>query len=304
MSVVVGYELYKRYGKVQALGDVSFAIEENTITGLIGRNGTGKTTLLKMMAGHLKPTQGKLRVFAQNPFDNLDVAGKVFLVDDTMAFPDSFTLQDILREVAVFYPNWNSQIAQGLLEYFLLNPQQRHSNLSKGSKSTFNAILGIAARCPLTLLDEPTTGMDSAVRKDFYRVLLKDYLEQPRTIILSSHLLGELEDILEDILLLNQGGLLMHKPILDLKQYALGFRGSAQALRESLLNRLSEEAVLHREEFVKGSLYLVIKTEELPEDFENIRSSGVEILPVALDDLCNILTAPRKGGIDDVYKRG
>ncbi|WP_019849227.1 ATP-binding cassette domain-containing protein [Desulfitobacterium sp. PCE1] len=303
MSVILGYEIHKTYGKVQALRDLSFAIEENTITGLIGRNGAGKTTLLKMIAGYLKPTQGKLRVFAQSPFDNLDVTGKIVFVDETMTFPDSFNLKDILKEVAVFYPHWNSQIAQGLLEYFRLDPRQRHSHLSKGSKSIFNAILGIAARCPLTLMDEPTTGMDSAVRKDFYRAVLKDYLEHPRTMILSSHLLGELEDILEDILLLDQGSLLMHKPTLDMKQYALGFRGSAKVLQDNLLNRLNEEAILHREEFAKGSLGLVVKTEALPEDIENIRSRDVEIFPVALDDLCNYLTAPGKGGIDDVYKR-
>lgn len=304
MSVIEGYELSKAYGKVKALQDLSFAIEKDTITGLIGRNGAGKTTLLRMIAGHLRPTQGKLRVFSQDPFENLAVAGDAIFVDDTMAFPDSFTLGDILKEVAVFYPHWNNRIAQGLFDYFRLNPQQRHSNLSKGSRSTFNAILGIAARCPLTLMDEPTTGMDSAVRKDFYRALLKDYLEHPRTIILSSHLLGELEDILEDILLLDQGTVRLQMPALDMKEYALGLRGNAQVLQDRVLNTLSEEALLYRDEFTKGSLYLVVKAGELPADFESLRNKDIETLPIALEDLCNYLTAPRKGGINDVYKRG
>lgn len=303
MSVIEGRDLIKSYGKIQAINNVSFAIEENKITGLIGRNGAGKTTLLKIMAGHLRPTQGEITVYSRNPFNDLDVSEKMIFVDDSMAFPDSFTLEDILREVAPFYPNWDSQLAKGLFEYFRLNPNQRHSNLSKGSKSIFNAILGIASRCPLTLMDEPTTGMDSAVRKDFYRALLKDYIEHPRTVILSSHLLGELEEILEDILLLDQGTMRMHLSVLEMKEYAIGFRGNTQAVQDGVLRDLCDEDILYQEEFAKGSIYVVVKTERLQEGFEKIRQNGVEILPVSIDDLCIHLTAKTKGGIDDVFKR-
>lgn len=205
MSVIQCEDLTKSFGKLKAIDHLSFEIEENKITGLIGRNGAGKTTLLKMIAGYLKPTSGELKVFSEKPFNSLNVSANTMFVDDTMTFSDSMTLVDILIEVASFYPNWNSSLASGLFDYFSFNPNQPHNNLSKGSKSTFNSILGIASRCPLTIFDEPTTGMDSAVRKDFYRALLKDYLEYPRTIILSSHLLSELEEILEDILLINHG---------------------------------------------------------------------------------------------------
>ncbi|AGA67892.1 ABC-type multidrug transport system, ATPase component [Desulfitobacterium dichloroeliminans LMG P-21439] len=308
MSVIEGLHLTKGYGALHAIQDLSFTIEANTITGLIGRNGAGKTTLLKLIAGHLRPTQGELKVFGQKPFDNLAVAGNMIFVSDSMTFPDSFTLLNILKEVADFYPNWSQSIAQGLFDYFQLNPHQRYSNLSKGSKSTFQAIIGIASRCPLTLMDEPTTGMDSAVRKDFYRALLKDYIEHPRTVILSSHLLGELEDILEDILLLDQGTKKLQMSTLDMKQYALGFRGNAQAIEDLLQEHLQGsspgEGILRREEFAKGSLYVVVKAEHLVAGYERIRQHDVEVVPIALDDLCIYLTAKTKGGIDDVFKRG
>lgn len=304
MSVIEGRDLYKSYGKIQAINDLSFAIEENKITGLIGRNGAGKTTLLRMLAGHLRPTQGDVRVFSRDPFNDLEVSGNTIFVDDSMAFPGSFTLEDILKEVPSFYPNWDSQLAKGLFDYFRINPNQRHCNLSKGSKSVFNAILGIASRCPLTLMDEPTTGMDSAVRKDFYRALLKDYIEHPRTVILSSHLLGELEEILEDILLLDQGTKRMHLSLLEMKEYARGFRGNAQAVQDSVLRQLRGEDILYQEEFAKGSLYVVVKVQRLQEGEEKIRQRGIEVLPVSLDDLCIHLTAKTKEGIDDVFKRG
>ena len=100
MSVVQCEGLEKSYGKIKAIDHLSFEIEENKITGLIGRNGSGKTTLLKMIAGYLKPTSGDLLVFSERPFNSLDVSAKLFFVDDTMTFSDSFTLIDILTEVA------------------------------------------------------------------------------------------------------------------------------------------------------------------------------------------------------------
>jgi len=299
MSVIQGVDLTKAYGKLKAIDHLSFEIEENKITGLIGRNGSGKTTLLKMIAGYLKPTSGELKAFSEKPFNSLNVSANLMFIDDTMTFPDSLPLIDILNEVAPFYAHWNSSLASGLFDYYSFNPNQPHSNLSKGSKSIFNSILGIASRCPLTLLDEPTTGMDSAVRKDFYRALLKDYLEYPRTIILSSHLLSELEGILEDILLINQGTKLLHLPVLELKELAVGLRGNAQ----TVLSFADGKEIIYQEEFAKGSLYVVIRRELIQQQLEQIRQSGIDVLPVATDDLCVYLTAKTKGGIDDVFKR-
>lgn len=300
MSVIQARDLTKSYRKIKAIDHLSFEIEKNKITGLIGRNSAGKTTLLKMIAGLLKPTSGELKVFFQNPFNSLDVSAKTMFIDDNLTFPDSFSLVDILAEVARFYPNWNSSLAEGLFDYFSFNPQQTHSNLSKGTKSTFNNILGIASRCPLTIFDEPTTGMDSAVRKDFYKALLKDYLEYPRTIILSSHLLSEVEELLEDILLINLGTKRLHLPILELKEFAVGLRGNAQAV----LDFVEGKEIIYQEEFAKDSIYVVIKKDLIQQQLERIRESDFEVIPVSTDDLCVYLTAKTKGGIDDVFKRG
>ncbi|HEY8909244.1 MAG TPA: ABC transporter ATP-binding protein [Desulfosporosinus sp.] len=299
MSVIQCVDLTKSYGKLKAIDHLSLDIEENKITGLIGRNGSGKTTLLKILAGFLKPTSGRVKVFSGEPFNSLQVSTNSIFIDDTMTFPDSMTLSNILTEVAPFYAHWDSHLASGLFDYYSFNPKQPHSNLSKGSKSTFNSILGIASRCPLTIFDEPTTGMDSAVRKDFYRSLLKDYLEYPRTIILSSHLLSELEGILEDILLINHGTKLLHLPALDLKELAVGIRGNAQAV----LRFVEGKEIIYQEDFAIGSLYVVIRRGLIQQQLEEIRQSGIEVLSVTTDELCVYLTATTKGGIDDVFNR-
>ncbi|MGP7816433.1 ATP-binding cassette domain-containing protein [Niallia sp. 01092] len=176
MIVVKCKNLEKRYKHHTAVNNLSFTIEENKITGLIGRNGAGKTTLLKMIAGHYKKSAGDLKVFSEDPYASLKVSTNMIFVDDQMVFPPSLTLSEIFQYAKSFYANWNDPLAKGLFDYFSFHPKTLHHKLSKGMKSTFNMIIGLAARCPLTIFDEPTTGMDAAVRQDFYRALLKDYI--------------------------------------------------------------------------------------------------------------------------------
>ncbi|MGF7185405.1 ABC-2 type transport system ATP-binding protein [Desulfitispora alkaliphila] len=299
MKVIECVGLSKSYGKVKAIKDLSFSIEENKITGLIGRNGAGKTTLLKIIAGHLHRTQGELKVFSEDPFNNLKVSANIIFVDENLAFPRSLPLGKILEIAGDFYEHWDMDLAQGLLDYFSLDPDQLHGKLSKGMRSTFNMIVGISSRCPLTVFDEPTTGMDVSVRKDFYRALLKDYVQNPRTLILSSHLLNELENVLEDVLLIKEGEKCLHMSVTDLKELAIGLRG-----KQEVIDELTKDTkIYHRETLGRDSCYLVVKNDLTESKLQAARKAGVEILPVAVDDICVYLTSKGKGGIDDVFNR-
>jgi ABC-2 type transport system ATP-binding protein len=183
MDVISCEGLTKTFGRVKAVSELSFTIEENRITGLIGPNGAGKTTLLKIIAGYMRASSGQITVFSENPFNSLKVSSNMIFIDENMKFAPSFSLSEIMLAASSFYKNWDMELAKGLFDYFSLDPKQQHHNLSKGMKSTFNMIIGLAARCPLTIFDEPTSGMDAGVRKDFYRAMLKDYLQKPRNII-------------------------------------------------------------------------------------------------------------------------
>lgn len=299
MSVISCSSLKKSYGRINALNNLSFNIEENKITGLIGRNGAGKTTLLKIAAGYMRPTSGEIKVFSQNPFENIHVASNMIFIDENLAFPPALSLAEILESAGRFYKNWDGVLAKKLFDYFSLNPRQHYNGLSKGMKSTFNTIAGIASRCPLTIFDEPTNGMDSAVRKDFYRALLKDYVEHRRTIIISSHLLNEIEDILEEVLLIKNGEKCLHMPILELKEYALGLRGNKREI-ESLVDN---NQIIFRESFGRDSAYIVVRNDITQEKMQQIKATGIEISAVSSDDVCVYLTAKNKGGIDDVFNR-
>jgi ABC-2 type transport system ATP-binding protein len=289
----------KTYLRKKVLDDLTFTIETNTITGLIGRNGAGKTTMLKILAGFIKETSGQVSVFHGRPFNSIQVSTNSIFVDDGMIFPPALSLKELLEAAGSFYPNWDMKLAEGLLKYFHFDPTSYHNRLSKGKTSTFNAIVGLAARCPLTILDEPTTGMDEAVRKDFYRALLKDYLAHPRTIIISSHHLNEMEDVLENVLLLKDGKVLLHKPISDLKEWAIGIKGPSQKVLEWTNGR----EILHQKHIGADTIYAVVQNEISTTILEKASFEGLDITSVRANDLCVYLTANSKGGIDDVFNQ-
>ena len=299
MDVISCQGLTKTFGRVRALNNITFTIGQNRITGLIGPNGAGKTTLLKIIAGFLRASSGEVRVFSEDPFNNLKVAANMIFIDDQMRFPQSLTLSEILASAAAFYENWDMELARGLFDYFSLDPEQYHHKLSKGMKSTFNMIIGLAARCPLTIFDEPTTGMDAGVRKDFYRALLRDYLRKPRTIIISSHLLNEIEDILEDIFLLSGGEKRLQTPVSDLKEFAVALRGK----REVIDKLTAGQEIYYQKSVGKDYSYVVIRRDAAEELLKKAGRDGLEVFPVKADDLCVYLTSRKRGGIDSVFDR-
>ncbi|MGE7918892.1 ATP-binding cassette domain-containing protein [Viridibacillus sp. NPDC093762] len=297
MSVIQCENLEKKFRKKMALQNITFQIEGEKITGLIGRNGTGKTTLLRILAGFTKQTSGTVTVFDKTPFNNLFVSANSILINDQMQFPGSFNLQDILNFAPEFYGKWDAELAARLLQYFSLNPQSYHSDLSKGMKNTFNFIFGLATRCDVTLFDEPINGMDEAVRKDVYRALLKDYLAYPRTIIISSHFLDEMEHLLEDILLLDEGKVALHKSLDELREYAVGLLGPTDAIKRWTAG----VEVLHEKQVVGNQMYTVLKAQDCTFNEQQLLQEGISFTPVSANDLCLYLTISRTGDIDDVF---
>ncbi|WP_066069094.1 ATP-binding cassette domain-containing protein [Neobacillus soli] len=297
MNVIECNRLTKAYGGAKALNNLSFKLEENKIIGLIGRNGAGKTTLLKIIAGFMKETSGEIQVLAEKPFNNLTVSANVIFIHDQMNLPTALNLKEILQAAARFYENWDDELANRLFDYFSFNSSQHYQGLSKGMKSTFHMILGLSARCSLTLFDEPTTGMDAAVRKDFYRALLKDYIAHPRTIIISSHHLNEIEDLLEDILLIKDGKEYLHLPVADLKEWAIGLQGKTAVVDEWTQN---QEVIFTKSIGIDQS-YVVVRNHFSEADWQTARTAGVVLTPVTSSDLCVYLTSKTTGGIDDVF---
>ena len=288
-DVVKTTALCKRFGKKHALSDMSLTVAENSITGLIGRNASGKTTLLKILAGILDKTSGDALVFGQPPADNMQVLNKLVYTYHNVPYDPGLNLGTILYAYKAMFPDFDSVFADKLMNYFELGPGMKYKNLSQGMGSIFNFLCALSCRVPLTLLDEPVLGMDVTVRKSAYEILLRDFTEHPRTFIISSHLLSEIEGTLSDILLIEQGRVVLNSPVDDVRQSAYRIDGDQASIEEFTANK----EVIYRK--VSGlSCFAVIYEPYTEAVMESAKRQGLSVSPVRAEELCIYLTQQNK----------
>jgi ABC-2 type transport system ATP-binding protein len=211
-----------------ALEDVTTTVQADTITGLLGRNGAGKTTMMQLLTGHRVPTAGQVRVLGEAPFENDGVLSRLCFIKESQRYPDQFRVCDAVSVASSVYPQWDAELAAQLLEDFELPVRRPIKKLSRGMTSAVGIVLGLASRAPVTLFDEPYLGLDAVARQLFYDRLLADYAEHPRTIVLSTHLIEEISDLLEHVLLIDHGRVLLDADAETLRATALTVTGPAR----------------------------------------------------------------------------
>jgi ABC-2 type transport system ATP-binding protein len=290
-DVIKTTNLHKYFGKTHALSDLSITVAENSITGLIGRNGSGKTTLMKILAGLLDKTSGEALVFGEQPMDNLPVLNKLVYTYHDMAYEPKLSLKTILNAYKIMFEKFDSDFADKLMKYFELDGKMKYKSLSQGMGSIFNFLCALSCRVPLTMLDEPVLGMDVTVRKAAYEILLRDFTEHPRTFIISSHLLSEIEGTLSDMLLIEQGKTVLNLPIDDVRQSAYRVDGHLQAVD----GFTSGKRVIARKTSEIGSFAVVYEPHN-EAAAASARQQGLTISPVKAEDICVYLTQRNKEG--------
>ena len=228
--------LSRRYRGHTALDNISLTVQPGTVTGLLGRNGAGKTTLLRILTGLEFPTAGEVKVFGAAPAENDAVLRRMVFVREEQAYPD-FRVSHAIRVASWFYPNWSAELADQLLADFELPLNRRIKRLSRGMRSAVGIVIGLAARAELTLFDEPYAGLDAVARQLFYDRLLADYVEHPRTIVLSTHLVDEVADLLEHVVMLDHGRVALDAPAEEIRGTAMTVSGPASAVDEFVAGR-------------------------------------------------------------------
>lgn len=202
------HNLTKRFGENTVLNDINFTLDQPKIYGLLGRNGAGKTTLLRMIANYIQPTQGEILFDGKSVWENEQAQRQIFLATESSCFFD-LNAEKIIRIMSKAYPNFNTEQCLHYAKRFELDLKKSTTKLSTGYKSVLRVILALSAHTPLLLLDEPTLGMDAFHRELFYKLLIESYSESPSCIVLSTHLIGEVEGLLENVIIIDHGKLLI-----------------------------------------------------------------------------------------------
>ncbi len=208
-SLVNARGVSKHYGAVRAVDDVSFEIEQGKILGLIGPNGAGKTTLLKALLG-LTDCDGQLSVLGLDPFrQRKELLRNICFIADVAVLPRWIRVTQLLDFVEAVHPNFSRKRAETFLQQTSVRPDAKVRELSKGMVTQLHLSIIMAIDAKLLVLDEPTLGLDIIFRKEFYSNLLNDYFDEQRTILITTHQVEEIENLLTDIMFINDGRILL-----------------------------------------------------------------------------------------------
>jgi len=201
--------LVRKYGKAEAVNDLSLRVAPGRCYGFFGRNGAGKTTTIKCLLNLLRPNSGQILVFGVDPRkDEVAVKSRLAYVPDYVAFYPWMTVRATLDYLASFRQKWNRQTEKDLLGQFRLDETKKTSALSKGQKTQLALIGAVCAEPELLVLDEPTSGLDPIVRREFIQAVIGAYQEADpgrRTVFVSTHLITEFEGLIDEFTIVDNG---------------------------------------------------------------------------------------------------
>ena len=210
MACIEAHGLRKAFGATIALNGIDLRLEEGRILGIIGPNGAGKTTALNAILG-LTPYQGALRVLGRDPWTERDqLMRDVSFIADVAVLPRWMRVSQLLDYVAGVHPRFDRARAQAFLVKTTIQPHARVRQLSKGMVTQLHLAVVMAIDAKLLVLDEPTLGLDSLYRKQFYDSLLTDYFDRSRTIVVTTHQVEEMQNVLTDVIFMDRGRILLN----------------------------------------------------------------------------------------------
>ncbi len=276
-SLVSAREVSKSYGDVRAVDKVSFEIAKGTITGLIGPNGAGKTTLLKAVLG-LTDCQGSLSVLGLDPFrQRKELMQNICFIADVAVLPRWIRVTQLLDYIEAVHPHFSRSQAEELLAKTKIKANSKVRELSKGMVTQFHLSIITAIDAKLLVLDEPTLGLDIIFRKEFYGNLLNDYFDGERTILITTHQVEEIENLLTDLMFINDGKIVLDTRMEDLPARYVELMATGDGANAArLLNPIYE-----REVFGKKVLMFEDVSRDRLEGMGEVRTPGVADLFVA-----------------------
>jgi ABC-2 type transport system ATP-binding protein len=284
------HDLAVHFAATRAVDGVTATLAGGSIVGLLGRNGAGKTTLLGTIAALRRPTSGTVRVDGEDPYEHRRLMSEICFVRTDPDVDHGFSVPAAIGLVRRMRPSWDQATMDRLLDRFGIDPGKKVRELSRGQRSALYVSIGLAVRAPVTLFDEPHLGMDAPARYAFYDELLASYMETPRTIVVSTHLIDEMARLFEDVVILDQGRVLAHQKADELAERGVQITGPAAAVDEITRDMavLSSRSLgPTKSAVVFGQFNGCLR--------DHAAAVGVELGPIPLQDLfVSLTTAPTK----------
>lgn len=278
--------LRKRFGKTLALDGFSCQMEAGHIYGLLGRNGAGKSTLLRIATAQARASEGRILIDGEVPEENARALGQICFVSDKPDFGKLTRVKDVLKIQSVLYPYWDETLAKRLCDLFELDVKRKTKGLSRGMQTAVGLVCGLASQAPITIFDEPSLGLDAVIRERFYDAVVDSYAKNPRTIILSTHLIDEVARILEFAVMIDKGKLIQEKSVDALRRMGVCVSGN----KEDVERETAGKNILRVEEFAgRTSKYILLEENE-----QASFSDALNVEPLSLQRLFVLLTDNEK----------
>jgi ABC-2 type transport system ATP-binding protein len=221
MLAIETADLRKAYGGVEALRGLNLSVPRGSICGFLGRNGSGKTTTLKLLLGMTKPSSGTVRVLgrpADRPHDSVAIRQRTGFVSEGKDLYDYMTVGEIVRFTQSFYPRWRSDLEQRYLGLFELRAEQSIKTLSLGMRTKLAMLLALCRGAELLVLDEPTSGLDPAVTEQVLQAIVSHAAGEGMTVFFSSHQIAEIEQIADRVVIIDRGTAVVDGALDDLRE--------------------------------------------------------------------------------------
>ncbi|MEG0550646.1 MAG: ABC transporter ATP-binding protein [Vagococcus sp.] len=264
----------KKYKDKMALSDVTINFKEQTIYGLLGRNGAGKSTLLNIVNNRSFPSTGEVLLDDESVIDNETLLNQIYLMSEDNLFPSTMKVKEMFNISEEFYGSFDWAFANDLADSFDLNQKATFKKLSTGYRSIAKLITALCVPCRYVFLDEPVLGLDAGHRQLFYEALIETFEKNPRTFIISTHLIEEITNLLESVVVLEKGKVTVQEDVETILQQNHTLSGPRNLVMELTKNM----TVIGKEEI--GDFINVYVTGDFPENLPQ----GVTVSPLSLQN--------------------
>ncbi len=274
----------KTFEGFPALKEITATIKRGSVFGLVGTNGAGKSTFLRVMAGILRPDHGSLTIEGQPVYENPGVKARCFYISDEQYFFNNCTPEEISQYYAGLYPHYDQERFAHLLQNFELPAKRKINTFSKGMKKQVSVLCALSSGCDYLFCDETFDGLDPVIRQGVKSLFAADVAQRQLTPIIASHNLRELEDICDHVGLLHKGGILFSQDLDDMK---LNIHKVQAVLKQEITaDELPTLEILSLER--RGKLHTIIargSEEELLQALQAVNPIFMEVLPLTLEEI-------------------